>query len=140
MQLSSLSPLHSFPPSHLITTMANTNRKRPPPAAAPTTTTLSTGIDQLLAKYARHLPPGSSVSVRLIKGPSSSSVDPIAARRNAVNAVPLEFPRVAKFTESVTRPDFAGSLAEGRMYEEDVPKAKVCFYVYVCVDVCRCAS
>ena len=103
--------------------MASTNprKRRPPPTTSPTPTL---GIDTLLAKYARHLPPGGTVSVRLIKGPSTTSVDPIAARRNS-NAVPLEFPRVAKFTESIGRPDFGGRLRDGRMYEEDVPKAKV---------------
>ena len=122
--------------------MVNTNRKRPPPAptngtANPSTTPIQ-GIDTLLAKYARHLPPGGTVSVRLIKGPSSSSVDPIAARRNNANAVSLDFPRIAKFTESVTRPDFiGGKLGEGRMYEEDVPKAKVSLFWYISdCDVC----
>ena len=42
----------------------------------------------------------------------------------------LEFPRVAKFGESVGRPDFGGRLVGGRMYEEDVPRAKVCCYVF----------
>lgn len=37
--------------------------------------------------------------------------------------VELTFPRIAKFTETVTRPELNGR--EWRMYEEDVPKAKV---------------
>lgn len=81
------------------------------------------------------------MTVSLIKGPSSSNVDPIAARRNVANAAPLEFPRVAKFTESVGRPDFGGVLKDGRMYEEDVPKAKVCvFFVdeFTQVMLCVC--
>ena len=160
--------------------MANTSRKRPPPAptsssnggtASSTTTThqqqqslLPSGIDQLLAKYARHIPSGSSITIQLIKGPTSSSVDPIAARRAAAKAarisaaasgggassgndsdtnntnnvtaaskkginVPINFPRMAKFIETVTPPDFSnvgsGKLGDGRMYEEEVPKAKV---------------
>lgn len=152
--------------------MANTSRKRPPPAPTaaangarngepPSTAVVGgiSGIDALLAKYARSLPPGASVTVKLVKGPSSSSVDPIAARRAAAKAAraqaaaglassgassgndsdgggaaaagrgiaaPLSFPRMAKFGESVTPPDFfAGSLKDGRMYEEEVPKAKV---------------
>ena len=145
-----------------------------------------TGIDALLAKYARRLPRppdhrsgGGTITVQLIKGPSSSSVDPIAARRaaalhakrmasstetpnnNTANigggmsysnssgaeetsddgggsgrasnlggvaaaaVVELKFPRLAKFVETVTPPSFNTILKDGRMYEEEVPKAKV---------------
>ncbi|KAL7550829.1 hypothetical protein ACHAWF_014034 [Thalassiosira exigua] len=131
---------------------------RPPPPTRP----LPAGIDALLARYARDLPPGGTVTVRLIKGPSSASVDPIAARkaaarraaaaggnagggggggegseaiaasvrgtgpRGSLAGAPLSFPRVAKFHETVTAPDFfaTGSLKDGRMYEEEVPMAK----------------
>ncbi|KAL3790021.1 hypothetical protein HJC23_011377 [Cyclotella cryptica] len=110
-------------------------RKRPSPATIPpngNTPPAQAGIDALLAKYARTLPPGGTVTVTLVKGPSSSSVDPIAARRAASNEqqrrhappVELTFPRVAKFPETITKPDFGGRLRDGRMYEEDVPKAK----------------
>eukprot|EP00571_Detonula_confervacea_P007614 CAMPEP_0172322470 /NCGR_PEP_ID=MMETSP1058-20130122/45954_1 /TAXON_ID=83371 /ORGANISM="Detonula confervacea, Strain CCMP 353" /LENGTH=724 /DNA_ID=CAMNT_0013038217 /DNA_START=12 /DNA_END=2183 /DNA_ORIENTATION=- len=168
--------------------MANTSRKRPAPAPTPTTSSnvsngtlhsappsqqqrqqplpspVISGIDTLLAKYARHLPPGGSISIRLIKGPTSQSVDPIAARQAAKKAAarntaavassgvssgndsddnngaagaagpkatnsrsitaPLTFPRMAKFSETVTQPDFGKSLRDGRIYEEEVPKAK----------------
>ncbi|EJK73962.1 hypothetical protein THAOC_04390, partial [Thalassiosira oceanica] len=40
-------------------------------------------------------------------------------------ARPLDFPRVARFNDTVTPPDFQGGLANGRFYEEEVPKAKV---------------
>lgn len=158
-------------------TMAS--RKRPPPGTIPNATTsssgynipttaaavrsttlpagpLPSGIDALLAKYARHLPPGGTITVQLVKGSKSSSVDPIAARRAAAKAAkekamassnnedddsdgqnkpaagksgsitePLIFPRIAKFSDTVTPPDFVkGSLKDGRMYEEEVPKAK----------------
>ena len=155
--------------------MANTSRKRPPPepttngsnTSEPSTSTipLPIGIDQLLAKYVRHIPPGGSIQIQLVKGPTSSSVDPIAARRAAAKAarrasdnnnegggdndnatevagagkgihVPLNFPRIAKFIETVTSPNFneGGKLKDGRMYEEEVPKAKVCcsYCVYKC--------
>lgn len=36
----------------------------------------------------------------------------------------LLFPRMAKFIETVTPPDFTSVLRDGRMYEEEVPKAK----------------
>ena len=138
-----------------------------------------TGIDALLAKYARQFPHnsngGGTITVQLIKGPSSSSVDPIAARRAAAlhakrmaasseantaassggggmsysnssgaeetsddggggrasnlgaaaAVVELKFPRLAKFVDTVTPPNFNTMLKDGRMYEEEVPKAKV---------------
>ncbi|KAL7472270.1 hypothetical protein ACHAXS_012603 [Conticribra weissflogii] len=136
--------------------MASNPRKRPTPTSTNGTNhanpPLTLGIDTLLAKYARHLPPGGTVTVTLVKGPTSSSVDPIAARKAAAAlakagggsdgegsstgalalgkkfagaTVPLPFPRVAKFPETVTKPDFlgdgsgSGSLRDGRMYEED---------------------
>ncbi|KAL3764940.1 hypothetical protein ACHAWU_003800 [Discostella pseudostelligera] len=193
--------------------MANTSRKRPPPStssssaassaavAAATSNNMAVplptstcGIDALLAKYARHLPPGASISIQLIKGPTTSSVDPVAARKASVKeakraaaraarlaaatssttgmgavgapnsnlssfnssgmssgnddsdanpssaiesttttnnannnhpgTTPLPFPRMAKFIETVTPPDFTKTLKDGRMYEEEVPKAK----------------
>jgi len=164
--------------------MANTSRKRPAPAAPTTNNGQSTnnvnlpsGIDTLLAKYAKHLKPGQTISIQLIKGPISSSVDPIAARKAATKAAhalastnnnsgvssgndtdndttiqpatvgkginaPLNFPRLAKFSETVTPPDFIkGRLKDGRMYEEEVPLAKVCLLFMCCVfcvDVVRC--
>jgi len=155
--------------------MANTSRKRPAPT--PTTNNnksttnnvnLPSGIDTLLAKYAKHLKPGQTISIQLIKGSTSTSVDPIAARKAATKAAralassqsssannsgvssgndtdndnttqpatvigkginaPLNFPRLAKFSETVTPPDFIkGKLKDGRMYEEEVPLAKVCY-------------
>lgn len=147
--------------------MANTSRKRPAPT--PTTNSninnvnLPSGIDTLLAKYAKHLKPGETISIQLIKGSTSTSVDPIAARKAATKAAralastnnnsgvssgndtdndniiqqptvgkginaPLNFPRLAKFSETVTPPDFIkGKLKDGRMYEEEVPLAKVCY-------------
>lgn len=135
------------------------SRKRPLPSSTAPAAVI--GIDTLLAKYARHLPPGGTVTVRLVKGPTTSSSDPLAASRAARAAakaaqpsaqssgassgadsdcgspgerggraaaakrVPeLRFPRMAKFPETVTQPDFSGALKDGRMYEEDVPKVK----------------
>lgn len=177
--------------SSLPNTMANTSRtmasrKRPPPtngaaannggakpaAVASAGNVAIGGIDALLAKYARHLPPGGTITVQLIKGPTSTSVDPIVARKAAAKAAraagnnanasgmssgndsdtgapvagasaaaigrkkgitaPLPFPRMAKFNETVTSPNFAkGSLKDGRMYEEEVPKAKVRFFSFL---------
>jgi hypothetical protein len=43
----------------------------------------------------------------------------------AAAVVELKFPRLAKFVETVTPPSFNTILKDGRMYEEEVPKAKV---------------
>ena len=62
-----------------------------------------------------------------------------AASKKGIN-VPINFPRMAKFIETVTPPDFSnvgsGKLGDGRMYEEEVPKAKVRFFFLY--DVCVC--
>ena len=48
------------------------------------------------------------------------------AARVAKEKLTLPFPRVAKFPETITRPNFiTGGLRDGRMYEEEVPLAKV---------------
>jgi hypothetical protein len=43
----------------------------------------------------------------------------------AATVVELKFPRLAKFVDTVTPPNFHSTLKDGRMYEEEVPKAKV---------------
>jgi hypothetical protein len=177
------------------------SRKRPAPTQPPPTSSsnnsvTSLRIDTLLAKYAQNLPPGGTISIQLIKGGSTSSVDPIAVRKAAVKKerqlqraaaaaaaaasaasgmssgmssgndsdgggggsssllpaaaaaaalsaaekLTLTFPRIAKFPETVSKPNFySGGLRDGRMYEEEVPLAKVsvigdCYFVVV--DVC----
>ena len=49
------------------------------------------------------------------------------AARVAAEKLTLTFPRVAKFPETITKPNFynTGGLKDGRMYEEEVPLAKV---------------
>ena len=56
---------------------------------------------------------------------------------NAKEKLTLSFPRIAKFSETTSKPNFAaaggggsnnsggGGLRDGRMYEEEVPLAKV---------------
>ena len=46
-------------------------------------------------------------------------------RTSTRDAMPSSFPRMAKFVETVSPPDFGGILSDGRMYEEEVPRAKV---------------
>lgn len=49
-----------------------------------------------------------------------------AAARVAEEKLTLPFPRIAKFPDTVTKPNFyTGGLRDGRMYEEEVPLAKV---------------
>lgn len=49
-----------------------------------------------------------------------------AAAISAAEKLTLTFPRIAKFPETVSKPDFyTGGLRDGRMYEEEVPLAKV---------------
>jgi hypothetical protein len=54
-------------------------------------------------------------------GRASSSLGGAAA----ATVVELKFPRLAKFVDTVSPPNFNSTLKDGRMYEEEVPKAKV---------------
>jgi hypothetical protein len=104
-------------------------------------------IDALLSYHAKGLKPGESISIPLYKGPgTTTSMDPIKATRiskgaaakqpdgtangtagtgasSTVRPIPIErFPKMAKFIETVKKPDFTQDL---RLYQEDIPKAKV---------------
>ena len=116
-------------------------------ASVPTTTTNKTNInnrnngmllsiEKILNDYGKKLNPGDSISFTLVKGKeTSTSVDPILARRtnkgntnnnnnnSSSNKYELAFPRVAKFAETVTKPEFEKEWKDGRWYEEDIPKA-----------------
>lgn len=76
------------------------------------------GIDSVLQSRGKSLQSGERLRFRLVKGPGTAltadPVDPKAPRQ--------EFPLVAKFPESVMRPDFRGKHATARMYQQDVPK------------------
>ena len=98
-----------------------------------------TSIDTILSRHARSMKPGETLTLTLVKGPKSQSTDPLLARAAAAKKMPnpnqmfaLDFPRVAKFVETVDRPDFAGKFKEGRLIEEDVPEVKVRAYL-LCV-------
>ena len=99
------------------------------------TSTAMTSIDSILSRHARSMKPGETLTLTLVKGPQSKSADPLLARAAAAKRMPnppqlcaLNFPRVAKFVETVDRPDFAGKFKEGRLIEEDVPEVKVRVY------------
>ena len=117
--------------------------KPPPP-------TLKT-VDAILSHYAKTLKPGESIQIPLIKGKSTiTSVDPIfQSRSNASSGgsngnssngggsggssrlVQEKFPKIAKFIETVEKPDFQKLFQNGRFYQEDIPKAQVSILIYV---------
>lgn len=75
------------------------------------------GIDTLLTQKGKALKPGQQLRLTLVKGPSGIVVaDPVSAK-----APPETFPLVAKFPESVVKPDMKRRL---RLYQQDVPKAQ----------------
>ena len=77
------------------------------------------GVDTLLTIRGKKLAAGESVRVRLVKGPSvQASGDPVDSK------APISyFPMLAKFPESVQKPDFTREpWKSARFYEQDVPK------------------
>lgn len=114
--------------------------KQPPP-------TLKT-VDEILSHYAKTLQPGESIQIPLIKGKSTTtSIDPrIQSRIHASSsnggtvgstadagggttvasrAVQEKFPKIAKFIETVEKPDFQKYFQNGRFYQEEIPQAQV---------------
>jgi hypothetical protein len=100
-------------------------------------------IDELLSKHTKNLKPGESISIPLYKSRGTiSTIDPIQASRAQKAAASvgaktltrsflekneMKFPRLMKFNcPVVTKPDWDHNLKDGRLYIEDIPKAKVC--------------
>lgn len=99
-------------------------------------------VDAILSHYAKTLKPGESIQIPLIKGKSTTtSVDPIIHSRSktstssagntdgsgvpaASRIVQEKFPKIAKFIETVEKPDFQKCFQNGRFYQEDIPKAQ----------------
>ena len=92
-----------------------------------------TGIDLLLSQRGKNIKPGETVTFTLVKGASNIvQADPVDKK------APLEtFPLIAKFPESIPKPDFTGKEYQySRLYQQDAPKAKVCMdmcIMYVCL-------
>lgn len=91
-------------------------------------------IDQLLSHYSKVLEAGQSISFPLFKGATTQSVDPLKrVVRSKIQDVSGQdvskdslFPRIAKFTETTTKPNFLTQpWKEARLCEEDVPKVIV---------------
>ena len=81
-------------------------------------------MDILLQRHGKHLQTGQQISFRLVKGPSINRdgvPDPVNP------SAPTQcFPLVAKFPESVVKPNFDTKIwQEARLYQQDVPKAQV---------------
>ena len=113
-------------------------------------------IDSILSHYAKSLKPGESISIPLYKGKGTTiSVDPLMKSRstqqqqqqqqhqqqqqqkdqqntNASSSMSRimeeKFPKMAKFIETVEKPDFENVFDGGRFYQEDVPKVHVSVY------------
>jgi hypothetical protein len=81
-------------------------KKAPPPP----------GVDAFLTQHGKGLAVGQRLSMRLIKGPSTTeSADPVDPK-----APKERFPLIAKFGDSVVRPSFG---TKKRLYQQDAPKA-----------------
>jgi hypothetical protein len=105
-------------------------------------------IDTLLSQYAKSLKPGESISIPLYKGSGTiTTIDPLQATKahkaaaaigakepaqSVIKRHEVSFPKLCKFIETVERPDFhkPGELQDGRLYMEDIPKAKVRAFEY----------
>jgi hypothetical protein len=89
------------------------------------------GIDVLLSQRGKSIKPGEEIRFTLVKGKSGSMcADPVQSK-----APPETFPLMAKFPESVVKPDFSShQWSKARLYQQDAPKVKVsvCMNIYVC--------
>jgi hypothetical protein len=80
-----------------------------------------TGVDALLTEQGKQLATGQEIRFVLVKGPSRPpQPDPVNAK-----APQESFPLIAKFSESVVKPNF-GTLPwkTARWYQQDIPKAQ----------------
>lgn len=76
------------------------------------------GVDSMLNAKGRSLAVGQEIRFQLIKGASGiQSADPLNSK-----APPEAFPVVAKFAESVVKPNFSQFV---RFYQQDIPSQKV---------------
>jgi hypothetical protein len=86
----------------------------PPPGSG-------TGVDALLTEQGKHLQTGQEIRYVLVKGPTrlpaSDPVNPKAPKES--------FPLIAKFSESVVKPEFGNEQWKtARLYQQDIPKAQ----------------
>jgi hypothetical protein len=90
----------------------NAKKKAPPGSGA--------GVDTLLTTQGKHLQTGQEVRFVLVKGPTLTlQPDPVNPK-----APKESFPLIAKFSESVVKPDFTSlPWKTARLYQQDIPKA-----------------
>jgi len=79
------------------------------------------GIDTLLTFHGKSLQIGEEIRFSLVKGPSF----PLAADPVNPKAPTEQFPLVAKFGDSVVKPDLVKApWSSARLYQQDIPKAQ----------------
>jgi hypothetical protein len=78
------------------------------------------GVDSLVSRLGKKLNTGDEVRFVLVKGPDRIALaDPVNDK-----APPQEFPLIAKFSESVVKPDFSDfPWKTARLYQQNIPKA-----------------
>jgi len=76
-------------------------------------------INAILTRLGKNIAPGETITFTLVKGPSTTSSDPINTTDKRTPA--LSFPRMAKFIDTVIKPDFSNKFHNGRLFEENVP-------------------
>lgn len=79
------------------------------------------GIDTLLNTHGKSIPTGQEIRFTLVKGPNFPlAPDPVNSK-----APKEQFPLIAKFGESVVKPNFQQPpWSTARLYQQDVPKAQ----------------
>ena len=89
------------------------------------TTNASSSIDALLSTHAKSLKPGESISFTLVKGTTNTNAAATLQTDGRTQLAPdVIFPIMAKFTQTVTPPDFSSSECEFVLYEEEKAKAR----------------
>jgi len=79
-------------------------------------------IDKLINTQAKSLKPGESIEFKLVKGSITESCMNLSEKDSSSSKDrTLKFPLIAKFGESVMKPNFSRAR---RMHEEDIPKIK----------------
>ena len=80
------------------------------------------GVDALLTKRGKSLQVGEEIRFMLVKGPSFDYLSPDPVNPSAPKE---QFPLIAKFPESVVKPEFSDRpWSTARLYQQDVPKAQ----------------
>jgi hypothetical protein len=80
-----------------------------------------TGVDTLLTEHGKHLQTGQEIRFVLVKGPNElPAPDPVNPK-----APNESFPLIAKFSESVVKPEFGNQQwNSARLYQQDIPRAQ----------------